>query len=102
MLDLEGLLPRSEIMLRHSRELTRFQRNRIANKRKKKFKNLFYLSELIDELPNNWFSKHHFTDCKCRACRGSNYNRQKFDWKRAVVDQNYAALSKNDNQKTWW
>ena len=83
--------------LRHSRDVTRFQRDRMILKRKRspvaKFFNVTY---------DNWYSKHHFSDCGCPMCKGPRYIRpNKFDWRRALYDQDYAYLERKIIQNGW-
>lgn len=53
------------------------------------------------KVPDNWFTKHHFTDCSCLCCAGPRYKRTRFDWKRAVVDTDYAYLERKVIQNGW-
>ena len=99
--------------LRHSRDITRFQRDRIIKKRKKSpvyefFKDRGKAERQCDgryiyesQLPDNWLSKHHFTDCSCLGCSGPRYQRARFDWRRALNDPDYAALERKVIQNGW-
>jgi hypothetical protein len=84
-------------VLRHSRDITRFQRERMILKRKN-----HPVAQFFNVPSPNWYSKHHFTDCSCDGCAGLKYQRAQFDWRRSLVDQDYAALAKSDNQKKGW
>ena len=75
--------------------MTRFQRSRMIKKRKHSPVAQFYT------VPDNWFVKHHFTDCSCLGCSGPRYIRPRFDWRRAVVDQDYAYLERKVIQNGW-
>lgn len=82
--------------LRHSRDITRFHRDRMILKRKKS-----PVAEFFNVPYDNWYSKHHFSDCSCSVCKMPRYIRPKFDWRRALYDQDYAALEKKIIQNGW-
>lgn len=83
-------------MLRHSREITRFQRERMIRKRKRS-----YAARWWSGVPDNWFVKHHFAECSCEGCSGPRYKRPRFDWRRTLNDPDYAYLERKVIQKGW-
>ena len=99
--------------LRHSRDITRFHRDRIIKKRKNNPAYEFFKDQgkatrqgdgryvYESQLPDNWLSKHRFADCSCLGCRGPRYIRPRFDWRRALIDQDYAALARRIIQNGW-
>jgi hypothetical protein len=78
--------------------MTRFQRSRIIKKRKNSWIASWYCGP---DVPDNWYVKHHFTDCSCMGCSGPSYIRPRFDWRRALDDQDYAYLERRVIQNGW-
>jgi hypothetical protein len=60
-----------------------------------------YMGRWWSGVPDNWFVKHHFSDCSCEACAGPRYERTRFDWRRALYDQDYASLERKIIQNGW-